>query len=223
MNSEFETETNEILDCISQEIIETNILPKDLCYIISEYTISFYEVVKCSNNLMASTNLIYLSLDDFHPEIKHIKIENFIYNIDYVSDIKKNQIALNIYHRQNSKVYSNQSMFVNLSQYNIPELLEIYITLSKPSYKTEYRYNLHDDFIKIKNDKTEFCRSFVNSFKGQIFGVGQYVYMFYNKNPFEIKIDKVYQNKKRRYTLSSDFNGLLTENIQNIYVDIKSD
>lgn len=43
MNSEFETETNEILDCISQEIIETNILPKDLCYIISEYTISFYE------------------------------------------------------------------------------------------------------------------------------------------------------------------------------------
>src|SRR5437763_1725255 len=75
MSSEFQTQSKQILDAINSEIVGTNIFPKELCCIISDYSISFYTVVKCPDNKVSLSNNVYLSSSDFTQEMKYIKIE----------------------------------------------------------------------------------------------------------------------------------------------------
>src|SRR5437667_5871811 len=104
MSSEFQTQSKQILDAINSEIVGTNIFPKELCCIISDYSICFYTVVKCPDNKVSLSNNVYLSGSDFTQEMKYIKIDKYVYNVCCDLRLYPNEIALNGCQRENLKI-----------------------------------------------------------------------------------------------------------------------
>lgn len=188
------------LDLLSQEIIESDIVPKDICYIIAEYAINLLKVDKFTEKVAEIyLNNVYISEEDYSPNIKYLKFGYDIYQVKPLSGVKKGRIIFNGVQRDYLRIRVNnniQGLFLE-NDLGINELSEIRFII---------KVVRRDILPKIDT------KIIVDILNGQILTIKQDILLKIYESEIVFKVQYLKQNKKHKYSIIGDYNGKLTEN-----------
>jgi hypothetical protein len=197
------------LNLISEEIIDTGLILKDLCYIISEYAINPYVIGRFQNNPdELYNNYVYMSVEDYNPDILYLKIKYDIFSVKCHPDVKKGRINFNDTQKQflNAPLYITICVVFSNSGFRVNNLLKLKIKIDK-------------SLTELKTDIESIINIFKNTYKSQILTWQQLISMKYKDIYLTFKVTRITtEGKKHKYEIASDFNGRLTDDTEIIVI-----
>lgn len=171
------TQISEDLSNLQNYILKKYAISSDLVDIISEYALNLYTVVKIKPNNMVLDNTVYINNEDY-KDCK-LKIGKLILNAEHDPDMKKEEIAMNRYMRQQLDLELADIVSVVPVRCKFPKIEVIKIKIRIPvTDRISPGISFH-----INNE--EFTKYFFKLYKNQVFRKDQKICGLY-KNYIDI-------------------------------------
>src|SRR5258708_37611407 len=97
MSYSLKSSVEKLIDLIKLEILKIKLIIPEIAEIIASYKIEIFKIVKYPNRDELDRNLICLK----DCKVEQMRVNDFIFNVQSYAHIKKEEIGLNLHHRQN--------------------------------------------------------------------------------------------------------------------------